>query len=178
MSELFLKWDFPPRCQGDEMRSTKRRWSRESIYFVLYWPPECGELLLFLIQSFPKRSTASWETVTSVQHPWKKKNRMASFLFTDRPPVNELHGRDDWNWMFFTFFLSRNAAAARRCSLIFMNNCLGWILAIALTFISPHGTSWSVSQRTPSTTDPGGAPHRNIILHSAAKKEVLTSALL
>lgn len=56
-----------------------------------------------------------------------------------------------------------------------MNNCLGWILAIAFTFISPHGTSSSVSQHTLPTTDPGSALHRNIILHSAAKKEVLAS---
>lgn len=110
----------------------------------------------------------------------QKNHSTPSFLFTDNPSVREKNAGVLWlnRDVFFTpFFLSPNIAAPHRCSLIFMNNCLGWILAIVFTFISPHGTSSSVSQHTPPTTNPGSALHGNIILHSVAKKEVLTSAL-
>lgn len=105
--------------------------------------------------------------------------RQVSYLLTVHQWEKRTRECYDWIGMFFftPFFLSLNIAAPHRCSLIFMNNCLGWILAIAFTFISPHGTSSSVSQHTPPTTDPGSALHGNIILHSVAKKEVLTSAL-
>lgn len=110
----------------------------------------------------------------------QKNHSTPSFLFIDSSSVREKNAGVLWlnRDIFFTpFFLRLNIAAPHRCSLIFMNNCLGWILAIAFTFISPHGTSSSVSQHTPPTTDPGSALHGNIILHSVAKKEVLTSAL-